>query len=189
MLPLVVGVLAVLAGGCLVWLAWFHHDFHRASNARSGAAAARPSPRIATAPLVDRAGGFRIAVPHGLHGRLDGQAALVASKDRSLLLVVSPSGPGPVRVANAAVVTSMHDSYPRLKVIGHRAERVHGRRGIASFGTATNHAGVRVRWVQLTVEARPRTFTIATYTRHDTDPQWVLPRVNAVVNGFRVLPR
>lgn len=181
LVPLVVGVLAVLVGGWLVWRAWFHDEPRRPP--------ARPSSTLRTEALVDKAGGFQIRVPQGLHGRLDGQSALVASKDRSLLMVVAPSGNGPVRAANQAVVASMRASYDRLKVLGHRPERVHGRRGLSSFGTATNHAGVRVRWVQLTVHAKPRTFTIATYARHDTDPRWVLPRVNAVVNSFRVLDR
>ena len=184
LLPLALGAVAVLVGGWLVWRAWVHDDPPSATSAP------RSTPQaLRTTPLVDRAGGFRIRVPQGLHGRLDGHTALVARKDRSLLLVVAPSGPGSVRAANRAVVASMRASYHRLKVLGRQPQPVHGRRGLSTFGTATNHAGVRIRWVQLTVAAKPRTFTIATYTRRDTDPHWVLPRVNAVVSSFRVLRR
>lgn len=183
LLPLAVGVVAVIIGGWLVWRAWFDAP-------QPGPSASAATPHVLrTTPLVDRAGGFRIRVPHGLHGRLDGHSALVANKHRSLVLVVAPSGHRPVRAANRAVVAGMRAGYHRLRIIGHRHQRVHGHRGLSTFGTATNHAGVRIRWVQLTVKAGPRTFTIATYTRHDSDPHWVLPRVNAVVNSFRVLKR
>jgi len=93
LLPLALGAVAVLVGGWLVWRAWVHDDPPSATSAP------RSTPQaLRTTPLVDRAGGFRIRVPQGLHGRLDGHTALVARKDRSLLLVVAPSGPGSVRV-------------------------------------------------------------------------------------------
>ena len=60
------------------------------------------------------------------------------------------------------------------------------------FKTAAD-SGVRSRESEpphrepLELEGIRMDLTVATYTRSDTDPHWVVPRVNEVVNGLRLL--
>ena len=77
----------------------------------------------------------------------------------------------------------------RVQVIGRERGEVSGRRSLTTSGTAVNKAGVPIRFVVLTVAARPRAYTLVGFTGRDTPPDDVLPRLNAVVDGFEVLPR
>ncbi|HET8604576.1 MAG TPA: hypothetical protein VFM09_11645 [Marmoricola sp.] len=182
LVPLLTGAVAVVLGAVLVVWA-----FRAPSTGEPRTTGQQATVTLSARPLVDRAGGFRTRVPQGLHGRLDGHTAVIASRDRSVLVLIAPSRSGRLARTNAAIVRAMHDGYRHVRVLGQRRERVDGRPGLSTFGTAVNHAGVHLRWVQLTVRARPRNLTVATYTRSDTDPHWVVPRVNVVVNGLRLL--
>lgn len=180
--PLVVAVVAVLAAALVFWWTVSRPD-QTASTARTRTTAL-PIERV-----VSRAGAFSVGVPKGLRGHLEHGAAYLSSRDRTVVVLVSRSEPGALRAVNRRLVQQMREGYRTVRVQGSRPERLHGRAGLSTYGSAVNRRGVRFRFVQTTLRARPRNLTVATFTARGTDPRWVLPRVNAVLDSVRVLPR
>ena len=110
------------------------------------------------------------------------------TKDKSLVINVGPGESGPLKAADQQFLDRMRQGYRRFDLMATEPMKVDGRPAITSSGQATNANNVRIRFVVVTVQAEPRNYTIAAYTAHDSDPAVVLPLVNAVANGFHVLP-
>lgn len=181
--PLVVAVVAVVGAVLVLWWTVAGPD-----EADSSARGTRPT-TLRTERLVSRAGAFSVRVPTGLRGHLDRGTAYLRSKDRTVVVVVSRSEAGAPRAVNGRLVQRMRQGYRSVHVEGSRPERVHGRSGLSTYGAAVTRRGVRLRFVQTTLRARPRNLTVATYAAQGTDPHWVLPRVDAVLGSVRPLPR
>jgi hypothetical protein len=102
------------------------------------------------------------------------------------VVTVGRTGTGPLRRTAKAFVRSLHDGYRRVRVIGHQAQRIGGRQALATYGQAVNRRHVRLRFVTVTVRARPRDYAITAFTAYGSDPHRVLPQVDAIASTFRV---
>ncbi|HEX4976312.1 MAG TPA: hypothetical protein VFV40_00465 [Nocardioides sp.] len=144
---------------------------------------------VSTERVVVRRAGLALAVPTDMQVRRRGGSVQLRGTDPELVVDVGRATSPRVTIAHQAVLRSIGRGYAKVRVIGRERGRVHGRRTLTTSGTAVNDAGVPIRFVVVTLAARPQAFTLAAFTARDAPPQQVLPRVNAVVNGFEVLPR
>jgi hypothetical protein len=151
------------------------------------APAAASTADVTTHRMVSKKGGFAVAVPDDLTAEQTGAAVRMVSASKNLVVVAGPAGDGPLPRAEKRVLNRMDRDYPKLNVLGREQVEVDGHPGRTVFGRAVNDAGARLRFAVTTVHADGRNFTLAAYTAFDADPVEVLPRVNAIANGFEVL--
>lgn len=179
--PAVVGVVALVAALVLGYATV--RDTAGVSGTSAGVV------EVDTRRVVSEEGGFAVDVPRALRvARADG-AVRLTSRARDLAIVVSPAGRGSLRAAEDRVLGRMHRSYRAFTRLGSEPADVDGRRARTTYGHAVNDSGVRLRFVVLTIRAGSRNYALAAYTAFDSDPAVVLPRVNAVANGFETLAR
>src|SRR5690242_14522450 len=110
-----VGVLALLAAG------WFGYLTVR------GATAPGDTTQVAATTHRADARGFSIGVPHGMHlSRRQGTLTL-SNRQHDLVVTVGPNGSGGLRRTAHRFVRSLRESYHRVRVLGHQAQRIAGR--------------------------------------------------------------
>lgn len=172
--PVAAGVVALLAAACLGYL-----------TVRGRLAGPGTEP-VAVHTRTVLARGFSIGVPHGMQlTRRHGTLSLTDGR-HSLVVTVGPTTAGPLRRAARDFGRSLRDGYRRVRVLGHQPQQVDGRPALATYGQAVNAHGTRIRFVTVTVRARPRDFAITAFTAYGSDPTRVLPKVNAIASTFRV---
>ena len=174
--PVVIGVCALLIAGFLGYLTLRDTVFDKSSGAP------------ADGPYVAKEAGFSVDAPAALQKETKGRTMKFTTKDKSLVINVGPGESGPLKAADQQFLERMKQGYRRFDLMATEPMKVDGRPALTSSGQATNANNVRIRFVVVTVQAEPRNYTIAAYTAHDSDPAVVLPLVNAVANGFHVLP-
>lgn len=185
-LPALVGVVALLLAAVFAYVT-FRDSVPAEAGSESDAAAEAVD--VSTERFVSRQGGFSVRVPPDMKASREGSSARFVSADNDLVTVVGRGEQGPLKQASRRFLKTLQGQYQRFRLLGTKPERVDGRRALTSYGQATNSADVRIRFVSVVVRAAPRNYTIAAFTAFDSDPAVVLPRVNAIVNGFHVLPR
>ena len=174
--PGVVGVLALLAAGYFGYL-----------TLRGGAAAPQARADVTqTHRVTSRQGGFSIGVPAGMHVTERRGTLTLADRKHDLVVTVGRAGPGALRRAAARFVRMLGRAYSHVRVLGHQPQRIAGRNALATYGRAVNTHRARLRFVTVTVRARPRDFAITAFTAFGSDPARVLPRVDAIASTFRV---
>ncbi len=171
----VVGVLAVVAGTVFAVLAL------RPDDPPSGGHG------LESSRFVSRAGGFSLRVPTGMKAARTGRTARFTSLDKRLVVSVGPAGAGPVKAASAGLLRQFRATYPRVEVLGRRAEKVDGRRALTTYGRVRNADKVALRFVVVVVAAKPRTFAMTAFTSSG-DAGRVVPMVNKLAGTFHVLP-
>ncbi|HLN75460.1 MAG TPA: hypothetical protein VK204_00365 [Nocardioidaceae bacterium] len=175
-MPVVVGVCALLLASLLGYVTLRDTVF-------DDAAASSESHEY-----FSRSGGFSVTAPTALRMDAKGRTMKFMSQDKSLVINVGPGEKGSLKAADQRFLSRMQEGYRRFDLMATESMKVDGRPAVTSSGQATNANNVRIRFVVVTVQAKPRNYTIAAYTAHDSDPTVVLPLVNAVANGFHVLP-
>lgn len=174
--PVQVGVVALLAGGFFFYL-----------TLRGTPDEPAATPQVESTRLVSREGGFSIGVPEGLTASRHGKTVRLTSKDKSLVVTAGPVGTGSLTQNSDQFVKSLEAGYSGVRVLGREPQRVNGRSALATFGQAINAKKVKIRFVSVVVSARPRDYSINTFTALDTDPDVILPKANAVVDTFEIL--
>ena len=171
--PAVVGVVALVVAGWLLWLTLQKDD-------------APPEP-IDTSRLVNKTGGYSVQVPDGMKAEKFGKVTRVEDKARTVVVTITPTKGGSPADTNTAVLARIGSTYRTVDLFTSERQTVDGRPAVASYGRATTDKGVRLRFVLITVKGTERNFALSTFTAADSDPGTVLPRVRAVANGFHVL--
>jgi hypothetical protein len=177
-----VGVCALLASGVLGYLTLRPGDAE--AEKRPGEAT---TDQVRTDRVVARGAGFALEAPTDMAVRKKHGSVRLISADRGLVVTVGVGGRGSLPAANARFLADLGRRYDHFTLIASERLRVDGRPAVSTSGRATNSAGVKIRIVVVTVRAKPANFTIVAFAARDADPAEVLPRVNAVVNGFEVL--
>jgi hypothetical protein len=130
--------------------------------------------------------GFSIGAPASMRVTRKHGTVTLSDKRHSLVVTVGRATAGPLRHTARGFVRSLRDGYRRVRVLGHQSQRVDGRPALATYGHAVNAHGARIRFVTVTVRARPRDYAITAFTAYGSDPTRVLPKVNAIASTFRV---
>ncbi len=178
-----VGVCALALGVLLAYVTW------RDTLGQDAEPASATPPSVSTERVVSRAGGFSIAAPTTMTVRKQGRTVRLASEDRALVVTVGPGEPGGLARASRRLLADLSSKYRRFERVASDRLEVGGRPALSASGTFTNATGVRIRFVAVTVRARPSNYSIVGFAARDADPAAVLPRINAVASGFAVLDR
>ncbi len=176
---LVVGVCALLLGGFLGYITLRDTVFADPASATTAADPHR---------FVSEEAGFSVDAPKSLEAEAKGHTVKFSSEDKSLVVNVGPGEQGGLKTANKRFLARMKGGYSRFEIMATEPMQVDGHPALSTSGQAVNANGVQIRFVVLVVSAETRNYTIAAYAAHDSDPAVVLPLVNAVANGFHVLP-
>lgn len=153
----------------------------------SSGTASLETTRVDTDRVVSMRGGFAVEAPTDMVTRKKGGTVRLTARDHSLVVTVGKGARGPLSEANSRFLADLAKEYDRFKLVASEPLTVDGRLALSTSGRATNTAGVKIRFVVVTVRAKPRNYSIVAFAARDSDPAEVLPRVNAVANGFEVL--
>lgn len=176
--PGVVGALALVVAGWLLWLTL------------KGDPAPDPVPQVATTLLVNRTGGYALDVPTGMKATRHGKVTRIVDRDRTINVTVTPTRPGRPAAINTGVLAEMGSTYQEVDLVDRQHTQVDGRPAAITIGKAVTQKGGKVRFVLITVRGgAARNYSISTFTAADSDPTVVLPQVRAIANGFHVLPK
>lgn len=173
--PGAVGVVALLAACYFGYL-----------TLRGGAA---PQPRAdvtQTHRVTSRQGGFSIGVPTGMQVTRRHGTLTLADHRHDLVVTVGRAGGGRLPRAAARFVRSLRREYSHVRVLGQQPQRLGGRQALATYGRAVNAHHARLRFVTVTVRARPSDYALTAFTAYGSDPAAVLPRVDAIASTFSV---
>jgi hypothetical protein len=179
----VVGVCALALGGWFGYLTW------RDTGGRSTEPTAAAAPSVHTDRVVSRAGHFSVAVPTAMSVDKHGRTVRLSSRDRDLVITVGPGKKGRLPQANRRLLAELASTYGEFEPLAAERLEVGGRPALSASGTLTNRAGVRLRFVAVTVRANPRNYALVAFAARTSNPVSVLPQVNAVASGFEVLGR
>lgn len=177
----VVGVLATTGALVLALLTW---QALGGAEETAGAAA-----EVETERVVSRRGGFAVAVPTDMEVRRRGRTLALTGADPQLVVNVGPASSRRLGAAHRMFLAAADRSYTRLRVIGRERGLTGGRPSLTTSATAVNEAGAPIRFLVVTIAARPRPYTLVAFAARSAAPGEVLPRLHAVVEGFEVLPR
>lgn len=155
----------------------------------SRTATAEPShtPEVTTTRLVSKKGKFAVGVPENLTAKKVGPAVTMTSADKVLSVVIAPVESGKISVSTKAFMRGMKVAYTNVKVTRTEDQMIDGRKAKATYGTARNAKKVQLRFVNFVVKSTPRNYAINAFTVSDSDPLFVVPRVNAIANTFEVI--
>ncbi|MEP6667424.1 MAG: hypothetical protein ABJA81_13330 [Nocardioidaceae bacterium] len=171
--PAIVGAVALIVAGWLLWLTLQKDDDKLVT--------------LDTARVVNKAGGYSILVPEGLTARKSGKVTRIRDKARTVVITITPTTGGAPATTNTRVLAQVGSTYRTVDLLRSQKQKVDGRPAVASYGRATTTKGVKLRFVLITVKGSGRNFALSTFAAADSDPGTVLPRVRAVANGFHVL--
>ena len=156
-------------------------------TSRTATATPSPTPEVATKRLVSKKGGFAVGVPEDVKAKKVGPAVTMATADKVLSAVVAPVESGPISVSTKAFMRGMKEVYTNVKVTDTETLKIDGHKAMATYGQARNAKKVQIRFVNFVIKSTPRNFAINAFTARDSDPLFVLPRVNAIANTFEVI--
>ena len=159
------------------------------SRTASASPTPSPTPEIATTRLVSKRGGFAVGVPDDVKAKKVGPAVTMMSADKVLSVVVAPVESGPISVSRKAFMRGMKEIYTKVKVTRTESQTIDGKKATATYGQARNAKKVQIRFVNFVVKSSPRNYAINAFTTRESDPLFVLPRVNAIANSFEVIKK
>ena len=159
------------------------------SRTASASPTPSPTPEIATTRLVSKRGGFAVGVPDDVKAKKVGPAVTMMSADKVLSVVVAPVESGPISVSSKAFMRGMKEIYTKVKVTRTETQTIDGKKATATYGQARNAKKVQIRFVNFVVKSSPRNYAINAFTTRESDPLFVLPRVNAIANSFEVIKK
>lgn len=157
------------------------------SRTTSASPTPSPPPEIATKRLVSKKGGFAVGVPDKVKAKKVGPAVTMTTADKVMSVVVAPIESGPISASSKAFMRGMKEVYTKVKVTRTESQRIDGHKAKATYGQARNAKKVWIRFVNIVIKSSPRNFAINAFTLRDSDPLFVLPRVNAIANTFEVI--
>ena len=179
--PVAIGIVALVLGGLFAFITFRGDDDVPAAEEPSAS-------EVDSRSFVSKKGGFALDVPADLDASRNGRTATFAADDRSLVVTIGPGEAGRLSPASRKFLRTLRRGYEGFRLLGTEEQQVDGRPALASYGQATNAEDVKIRFVVVVVRDQPRNYTISAFTALGSDPDAVLPRVNAMVNSFTVLP-
>jgi hypothetical protein len=90
-------------------------------------------------------------------------------------------------VSSKAFMRAMKQSYTDVRVVRSESKKIDGRKAKATYGRAVNAEKQQISFVNVVVKATPQNYAIYAFTAADSDPLFVVPRVNAIINSFEVI--
>jgi hypothetical protein len=153
---------------------------------RTPTATPSPTPKVSSKRLTNKPGKFSVGVPEDVKARQVGTTVVMTAADGSLSALIGPVEGGKIAKSSSAFVQGMTDRYTSVQVTGSDMRKVNGHRAKATYGQAVNEAKVQIRFVNVVIKATPHNYTINVFTAATSDPLFVAPRVNAIIDTFKI---
>ena len=160
----------------------------KSKSASSQKPSAMPSvPKVNTTRLVNKKGGFAVGVPDDVTAKKVNFAVQMTTADKVMSVLAGPAEAGPLAANSKAFTRAMKQSYTDVRVVRTESKEIDGRKAKATYGRAVNDEKKQVSFVSVAIKAKPQNFAIYAFTAVDSDPMFVVPRVNAIINSFEVI--
>jgi hypothetical protein len=160
-----------------------------ASPSPTPSAEPSPVPTVDTTRLVSKKGGFAVGVPKNVKGKKIGVGVTMTTADQVLSAVVAPVESGTISASSAAFLRGMKKEYTKVRVVRSEENTIDGHQAKATYGRARNANKVKVTFVNVVVKAEPRNFAINAFSAADSDPTFIVPRVNSIIHSFEVIEK
>jgi hypothetical protein len=188
--PVEIAVIALLGAG--------YYGYHavqdpqsdgKSKTASTQTSSAKPSepPKVKTTRLVSKTGKFAVGVPEDVTAKKIGPAVTMTTADKILNVAIGAVLPGKLSVTSAALMRDVKRTYSDVRVTRTQTQEVDGQKARATYGRALNADKVQVSFVTVVVKTETRNYVISAFTVADSDPMFVVPRVNAVIDSFEVI--
>lgn len=171
--PSLIAVVALLLAAVFGMAAWLWKD-----NAAT----------ISTEQVVNKTGGYSIAVPDGWTSSQDGRTTTVRSPEKDTLITFGLGRTGPMPVAATLFFQQVGGAYKDVQVFPPEGKKIRGVPALVYGGVGTNDKNTKIRFLAITVQNSPTNYGITVFTQAGSDPKEVLPEVNRVVDSFTKLP-
>lgn len=147
-----------------------------------------PVPTVnTTRRLVSKNGGFAVGVPKNVKGKKVGLGATMTTADQALSVIIAPVESGAISASSTKFLRGMRKEYTKVRVVKSVANMIDGYQAQATYGRARNAKDVKISFVNFVVKAERRNYAINVFTAADSDPTFVVPRVNTIVHSFEVI--
>jgi hypothetical protein len=156
-------------------------------SSRTPSAKPSPVPTVDTTRLVSKKGGFAVGVPKNVKAKKIGIGVTMATADQVLSVVVAPVESGTIAASSKAFLRGVKKEYTKVRVVRSEDHVIDGRQAKATYGRARNANKVRITFVNVVIKAGSRNFAINAFTAADSDPSFIVPRVNSIIHSFEVI--
>ena len=186
--PVEIAVIALLGAG--------YYGYHavqgpqesaKPASSRTPSAKPNPVPTVDTTRLVSKKGRFAVGVPKKVKGQKVGLGVTMTTADQVLTAVVAPVESGTISASSAAFLRGVKKEYTKVRVVRSEEHTIDGHQAKATYGRARNANKVQITFVNVVVKAERRNYAINVFSAADSDPTFVVPRVNAIIHSFEVL--
>jgi hypothetical protein len=144
-------------------------------------------PKVKTTRLVSKKGGFAVGVPEKVTAKKVGPAVTMTTADKTLNVAIGAVVPAKLSATSEALLRDVKKTYTKVRVTRSQSEEVDGHKALATYGRATNPEKVPISFVSVVVKSKTRNYVISTFTVLDSDPMFIVPRVNAIIDTFEVI--
>jgi len=146
-----------------------------------------PAPTVKTTRLASKQGKYAVGVPEDVSAKKVPPAITMTTADKTLHVAIGPVPPAKLAAINKALIRDMKTTYTDVRVTRSESEDVDGHKATQTYGRALNDKKVPISFVNVVVKSKTRNYVISAFTAAGSDPIFVVPRVNAVINTFEVL--
>lgn len=144
-------------------------------------------PKVDTTRLVSKKGKFAVGIPENVTAKKIGPAVTMTTADKSLNVAIGAVAPGKISATSAALMRDVKRTYTNVRVTRSQMQDVDGHKSKATYGRAQNAKKVQISFVTVVVRAESRNYVISVFTSAGSDPLFVVPRVNAILDTFEVM--
>jgi hypothetical protein len=134
---------------------------------------------------VNAAVGYAFHYPAGWVATDTGATSTVRNPNRSVVITFGPGADPDLQHESDSLVGSLRADYTNVDVLATDHTTIQGSPATMVSGMGTTGAGVRIRFLAITVATGGGTYDIAVFTDADADPAAVQPPAQAIVGSFR----
>ena len=156
---------------------------------RTASATPSAAPTVNTTRLVNKKGGFAVGVPDNVTAKKVDFAVQMMTPDKVMSVLAGPAEVGSISVSGKAFIKAMKQAYKDVRVVRTESRKIDGHKAKATYGRAVTAKKVKISFVNVVIKAKPRNFAINAFTATGSDPMFVVPRLNAIINSFEVLEK
>jgi hypothetical protein len=146
-----------------------------------------PLPTVKTTRLVSQKGKYAVGVPEDVTAKKAPPAVMMTTADESLYVAIGPVPPAKLSAINKALMRDLKNTYTDVRVTRSETKDIDGHTSTQTYGRALNDKKVPISFVSVVVKSKTRNYVISAFTASGSDPTFVVPRVDAMINSFEVL--
>ena len=146
-----------------------------------------PLPKVKTTRVVSKQGKYAVGVPEDVTARKVPPSVTMTTADKALHVAIGPVAPAKLSAINKALMRDLKKTYTDVQVTRSETQDVDGHKATQTYGRALNDKELPISFANVVVKSKTRNYVISAFTAASSDPTFVVPRVDAVINTFEVL--